>query len=198
MSARTEPAQQRLPIYEGSFEMIPSEIITNQNLDAYAKATFLALLHFEQDGMAWPSYNTLRKIVGCSRDRLWKSIRQLEDEGVVAHSQRTSVSSKGFPIQRSNVFYMRVRHPDRDASLGVRHTDGGSPPHGHYEPDLLIQAVGKSFLDTSPDNAPSEQKKLRRPCSTKGYAANCFGTAYGDHDMCRPCNDLVQKSGYRP
>lgn len=67
----------------GRFAVVPHTFIENsKHLSVHARWLFVALMFYRnsKSGLAFPSYDTLCKLTGMSRNRISKAIRELENK----------------------------------------------------------------------------------------------------------------------
>ncbi|MCF4115119.1 MULTISPECIES: helix-turn-helix domain-containing protein [Dethiosulfovibrio] len=160
-----------------------------KGIDAYAKATYAVLCAYAgSDRECFPSAETLAAKVGCSRDRLFKSLKILEDAGCISRQSQTNKS-----FQTVNRYILNgsnpvegVRQTDTESpserlpqsvsrTPGVRQADPRCPSDGHRTRDIELEPknhkniVGKSAEETAElplDPVPGEAMPQTQPGET--------------------------------
>ena len=131
------------------FFTVDNEIF-DMNLSVYALAVYFYLCRCAGDkSYAFPSLSTLQKALSISKDRLLKSLKELEEKNIIRRERRTgekgnyqstvyvlldkSVWEKGSLSYEQGVVRQtdKGRSPDRQGV--VRKTDKGCPSDGHKE-----------------------------------------------------------------
>jgi len=85
-----------------NFTMIENEIIDSENFTVYEKMTYVVLCRFAKDGECFPSYETIAKRVGCSRQKAIKVVRDLCEKGLISKEQRKNDEDE----YTSNIYYI--------------------------------------------------------------------------------------------
>jgi DNA-binding Lrp family transcriptional regulator len=82
--------------------MIENEIIDDNELTVYEKMTYIVLCRFARDGECFPSYETIAKRVGCSRQKAINVVKTLCEKGLISKVQRKNDEDE----YTSNIYYI--------------------------------------------------------------------------------------------
>jgi hypothetical protein len=105
---------------EVTFTQIPNEVIRSQRLDAFDKVVFACLCSCYP---SYPSYTKLMEWSGLSRERVWKSLKRLEEVNLV---WRYRVDQRVYYV--SYYWIDSVPMTADAAAQRVRFTNRGSSP----------------------------------------------------------------------
>lgn len=128
------------------FTRIPNRLIRSEKYDVYDKAVFMCIASCQP---SFPSYDSLQKWTGISRERLAKSIKKLSEGGVIKIEK----------VGRSNLY--RTHWCQNEP---VRQTNYNSSPD---ELKPVRQANSKK-------NKEKEQKKTNETHVSTGQAERSF------------------------
>ena len=138
-----KPSSSGKPVFRS---IIPAHIANNSSLNCYEKMTYCMIDSLSgRKGFCWPSHETLAQLIGCSVRTVIRSIRRLEELGLLKqekqnkakyasslryYPQRPSSSTKlcdrqtdskpSQPAQRTGI---ELCHTDREPCREVCHTD---------------------------------------------------------------------------
>lgn len=87
------------------FTMIPNELIRTLKIDHYDKIILIVIASFNP---SFPSYETIQKFSGLSRERVWKSLMKLDETGLVRR-YRGGKSTLYYPYWISSPDELAVR-----------------------------------------------------------------------------------------
>jgi DNA-binding Lrp family transcriptional regulator len=85
-----------------NFTMIENEIIDHEDFTVYEKMTYVVLCRFAKDGECFPSYETIAKRVGCSRQKAINVVKELCKKGLISKEQRKNDEDE----YTSNIYYI--------------------------------------------------------------------------------------------
>lgn len=134
---------------KNGFTKVPNKIIRYPELDAYEKMVLIMILSCGDK--SFPSYKTLCAWGGMSRDKIWKVLRKLEQEGFIGRFRvkgdarvfyATRWNKAKLPPEATQIYYKtRVRNTDFDSppdGLCQSATQTwGSPPDGPYKDSVI-------------------------------------------------------------
>ncbi len=96
-----------------NFTMIENEVIDSEDLTVYEKMVYIVLCRFAKDGECFPSYETIAKRAGCSRQKAINVVRDLCNKGLISKEQRKNDQDE----YTSNIYYINGLE---------NHVEGGS------------------------------------------------------------------------
>lgn len=150
------------------YTMIPNRVIRSQNIDVHAKLVYACIASCGEE--AFPSYEALQEWTASSRDRVWKSLRLLEQVGAIRRFKKGKriyykTHWADDPGEEFHAVHYTgapsVRITDGSTEQSVRQTDGTSPPNGP-----------ESVRQTDPIKNPDKDLlKTEESCSVGDFVA---------------------------
>ena len=166
-----------------TFTMVDDDMIEDTRLDVYEKMTYICLCKFANKEMqCYPSLNTLKTLVGCSRRKLIQSLDRLIELGYIGKERRMKDDKE----YASNLYTLYGKPPEaKITSIGsASHALGGSAPHApgvvHQSnhpsapdaPELYSLNYNQNELDLSTNSKMEEAATLNTKEGSKPDIAN--------------------------
>lgn len=114
--------------YQQGFTPVPNYVIRHPELSVYAKLVYTYLLSLNP---AFPSYERICEALSLSRERVWKSLKELESFGAVNREKLGRNNRYKLKVYDHNVADMRSRTSTPDELIKprpVRETNSTSSP----------------------------------------------------------------------
>lgn len=86
----------------GEFTQIRNELIISEQLDVYEYRIISLLISYSNDGLSFPSYRTIAKLLRISQKKVVDSIQSLIEKGFLLKENRTTGKGK----KTSNCYYI--------------------------------------------------------------------------------------------
>jgi hypothetical protein len=104
------------------FTMVKNRPLEDDKLDTYDKLTYVILCKFAnlKSGQCYPSLNTLKNLVSCSKPRLIKSLKNLTEIGYIRKERRRTKSG-----DISNIYTIIEPKASNSKTHGVKEEDRG-------------------------------------------------------------------------
>ena len=164
------------------FFTVDNEIF-DMNLSVYALAVYFYLCRCVGDkSYAFPSLNTIRKSLSISKDRILKSLKELEEKNIIRRERRfgekgnyqstvyvlidKSAWNRSGSSDRQGVVCQTDKGRSPDGQGVVRETDKGCPPDGHKEKIIKKTQIEEKITERDICRELPREEKLESPKET--------------------------------
>ena len=158
-----------------TFTMVDDDMIEDTRLDVYEKMTYICLCKFANKEMqCYPSLNTLKTLVVCSRRKLILSLDRLIELGYIGKERRMKDDKE----YASNLYTLYGKQPEaKISSIGsAPHAPGvvhqSNHPSAPDAPELYSLNYNQNELDLSTNSKMEEAATLKTKEGSKPDIAN--------------------------